>query len=265
MRDDEDNIRQYMPVLRRIIILLAVLTAIPVVMWTLTAVVRTYVGLPKAPNYQSMAPRAPDSSATEQAAAVPPGNLTTASLPVTPPADSNTTATDPANTAAGPDQTKALALVGNAPNPMPLDAMPQSPGPAAAETPQPAALAVSSAIPNSAPTPDQTPDTTQAASQQPVAPAQQQVADQQPDAANWPAPPPAAADAPQDSPIAGPVPLPRRRPPTVVLAESGIPLPTPRPDAAGTVAPAPAPTPLDWLHHIFQQPAGADSPPVSDH
>ena len=52
MREDDDHIRQFMPVLRRIIILVAVLTAIPVAMWTITAFVRTYIGPPTAPNYQ---------------------------------------------------------------------------------------------------------------------------------------------------------------------------------------------------------------------
>ena len=64
MRDDED-IRQYMPVLRRLIILVAVITAIPVVMWTITSVVRTYVGPPKLPTFPARAitwaPRIPRS------------------------------------------------------------------------------------------------------------------------------------------------------------------------------------------------------------
>ena len=55
MRDDEDNIRQYLPVLRRIIILVAVLTAIPVVMWTITTFVRNHIGPPRAPTLQPMA------------------------------------------------------------------------------------------------------------------------------------------------------------------------------------------------------------------
>jgi len=67
MREDED-IRQYMPVLRRFIILVAVIIAIPVVMWTITAMVRTYVGPPKLPTFRPMAaaPAGPD-----QAAAAP--------------------------------------------------------------------------------------------------------------------------------------------------------------------------------------------------
>lgn len=51
MRDDDD-IRLYMPVLQRIIILVAVIIAVPVVMWTITALVRTYVGPPQLPTFQ---------------------------------------------------------------------------------------------------------------------------------------------------------------------------------------------------------------------
>ena len=67
MRNDEDDVRQYMPVLRQIIILVAVLTAVPVVLWTITAFVRTYVGPPKMPTFQPMMmstlKKAPDSAA----------------------------------------------------------------------------------------------------------------------------------------------------------------------------------------------------------
>ena len=47
MREDDDEFRHYVPILRRIIILVAVITAVPVVLWTITAFVRTYVGPPK--------------------------------------------------------------------------------------------------------------------------------------------------------------------------------------------------------------------------
>ena len=51
---DDDNIRLYTPVLQRVIILLAVIIAVPVVMWTITTMVRTYVAPPKAPTFQRM-------------------------------------------------------------------------------------------------------------------------------------------------------------------------------------------------------------------
>jgi len=44
----------YTPVLQRIIILVAVIIAVPVVLWTITSFVRTYVGPPQVPTFQRM-------------------------------------------------------------------------------------------------------------------------------------------------------------------------------------------------------------------
>jgi len=49
MREYDDDIRLNTPVLQRIIILVAVIVAVPVMLWTITAFVRTYVGPPRAP------------------------------------------------------------------------------------------------------------------------------------------------------------------------------------------------------------------------
>ena len=57
MREDED-IGHYLPLLRRIIILVAVITAIPVVLWTITAFVRAYVGPPTMPTFHQLASKA---------------------------------------------------------------------------------------------------------------------------------------------------------------------------------------------------------------
>ena len=51
MREDDDQVRHYVPLLRRIIIVVAVLTAVPVALWTVTAFVRSYVGPPKLPDF----------------------------------------------------------------------------------------------------------------------------------------------------------------------------------------------------------------------
>ena len=66
---EDDNIRLYTPVLQRVIILAAVIIAVPVVMWTITTFVRTYVASPKAPIYQHMAAAEPQNNAP---AALPP-------------------------------------------------------------------------------------------------------------------------------------------------------------------------------------------------
>ena len=55
MREDDEEFRHYVPLLRRIIILVAVITAVPVVLWTITAFVRTYVGPPKIPTFHQLA------------------------------------------------------------------------------------------------------------------------------------------------------------------------------------------------------------------
>jgi cytoskeletal protein RodZ len=54
MGEDED-FGHIVPLLRRIIILVAVITAIPVVLWTITAFVRTYVNPPKIPTFHQLA------------------------------------------------------------------------------------------------------------------------------------------------------------------------------------------------------------------
>ena len=78
MREDDEEFRHYVPLLRRIIILVAVITAVPVVLWTITAFVRTYVGPPKIPTFHQLASTAsinvpagtatPDGTAQLQAA-----------------------------------------------------------------------------------------------------------------------------------------------------------------------------------------------------
>ena len=53
--DDDDNIKHYAPVLRRIIILVAVITAVPVMLWTITAFMHTYIAQPTIPSPQTLA------------------------------------------------------------------------------------------------------------------------------------------------------------------------------------------------------------------
>jgi hypothetical protein len=51
----DDHIRLYTPVLQRVIILIAVIVAVPVLMWTVTTFVRSYVARPKVPVLQHVA------------------------------------------------------------------------------------------------------------------------------------------------------------------------------------------------------------------
>jgi hypothetical protein len=261
MREDDDHFRQSMPVLRRLIILVAVLIAIPVAMWTITAVVRTYVGPPKLPTFRPMA-AAPAAPAGPAEAAAAPGDAgKTDQHPV---AEANATTSDRTDGGSGTMADKATPAE-NA-NPAP----PAGPNAAPAAAPkafQTASLPADNAPANAAPNPGS--GVTPFAAE-----------DQQPPRSNWPAAPaanwanppaapqPVVAAAPDAQPL-GNVPLPRERPHTFAIAQAhGIPLPRPRPDTAGPAAAGQEqqPTPVDWLRNLFGQQGGqpAAAAPSSD-
>jgi hypothetical protein len=263
MREDDDQIRHFMPVLRRIIILVAVLTAIPVAMWTITVFVRTYVGQPKTPMFQ---PVTASRANTDQSPATTPSSKAsiasadTKSAPLPTMVEAKATTTDAGVEAPAGTPTTAntsAAAPGNGPAPA-TNAMPANATPTGAA---PASLARADAGPAAGPSATAA-STNFAAPADPARPNSDnttQFAAQQPVATNWPAPP-AAEPLPAGEPIAGPVPLPRMRPRTVTVAQSGVPLPRPRPDAAGPSAPEAPATPLSWIHSIFQpQSGGADT------
>jgi hypothetical protein len=286
MRDDEDHIRQFMPVLRRIVILVAVLTAIPVAMWTITAFIRTYVGPPKTPTFQRMADAGPAGGASSASAAAPGDNATTGSTQTSPApiVEAKATATDADANAPMSDANAAAPAGGMAnaasPNAAPSD--PAFPNVTAPNTPAPAAMGQTAAATNdAAPANAASPGTAPAAAgtadlAAPTPPAYAapndapdggvQVAAQQPAPTNWPtSQPPAVESLPPDEPIAGLVPLPRKRPKTFELAQGPIPLPMPRPEAAGAGAQQAPATPFDWLQHIFRAASdgSGSAPPAS--
>jgi len=210
---DDDNIQHYAPVLRRIIILVAVITAVPVMLWTITAFMHTYIAQPTIPAPQPLA----------------------AATVTAPPASP---AADTANPAA-PSQPAQSVTDAQATDDARGDRMSDSAGNTAAPNVQVAALAPTpSAAPSAPPTP--TADTVQAA---PAAPAPSVFPDP-PSVA-----PPSAADSGNDAsadalpppdPITGPIPLPRHRPNVIALADTAIPLPRARPSDAPE---PPSPTP----------------------
>jgi len=53
MRED-DGLGHYVPILRRIIVLVAVIIAVPVMLWTITVFVHTYVGPPRLPTFHQL-------------------------------------------------------------------------------------------------------------------------------------------------------------------------------------------------------------------
>ena len=63
----EDQFRHYFPLMRRVIILVAVLTAVPVILWTITVFVRGYFGPPKIATVRPLAAVSIEAPATPAA------------------------------------------------------------------------------------------------------------------------------------------------------------------------------------------------------
>jgi hypothetical protein len=211
---DDDNIQHYAPVLRRIIILVAVITAVPVMLWTITAFMHTYIAQPTIPSPQPLA------AATATAPPASPA-ADTANLPAPSQPAQSVTDTRASDDGRG-DRTRDSGGNAGAPN-VQVAALAPTPSVAPAAAPAPAAVTVQAA-PASAPS--VFPDPPSVAPQQPTPVA--------PDAAN-------DTDAlPPPDPITGPIPLPRHRPNVIALADTDIPLPRARP----SIAPEPpSPTP----------------------
>ena len=276
MRGYDNDIRLYTPVLQRVIILVAVIIAVPVVLWTITAFVRSYVGPPKAPTFQRMTMLEPsDSSAAappasylvpQQAQAPAPGpQIANAPTTIT---DARTPLLEIKRPLAG-DPSQAAAATGppaNAPIPAPPAAMaapPVSAQPAAAATPPmaapsppilptrtpplgaaqdssvPAASDRSFAWPNQPTNLASNSGANNATASGPALAAQQSSNDSSADDTS-------AKDLPAVQPMAGRIPLPRRRPNEVAMTQiaglsavspSAVPLPRARP----VDAPEPAP------------------------
>jgi hypothetical protein len=210
--DDDNNIQHYAPVLRRIIILVAVITAVPVMLWTITAFMHTYIAQPTIPAPQTLA--AATATAPPASSAADTTNSPAPSQPA--PAVTDARAADDGRG----DRTRDSAGNTAAPN-VQVAALAPTPSAAPAAAPAPAAATVQAA-PASAPS---------------VFPDPPSVAPQQPGAAD------SANDAdalPPPDPITGPVPLPRHRPNVIALADTDIPLPRARPsDAPEPASPTP--------------------------
>src|ERR1700730_7667513 len=137
--DDDGNIQHYAPVLRRIIILVAVITAVPVMLWTITAFMHTYIAQPTIP--------APRPLATATATPVSPAaDIATANSPAPSqpaPAAADARATDDARG----DRMRDSAGNNAAPNVQVASTGALSPAPSAAPVaaPAPAAITVQAA------------------------------------------------------------------------------------------------------------------------
>ncbi len=280
MRDyDDDNIRLYTPVLQRIIILVAVIIAVPVVMWTITTFVRTYVAPPKAPTFQRVTEDQPSNSASDasQAASAPAVQQAQAPAPPSQMADSGTAggaptpllaikkpaAGDRLQTVDGTAPAAAPQIATAAPPPAIQPQAPAAaaqpmaaPAPAAPMAPPPPSGAMADSLakangaapasdhgivwpnPNTNAPPDIGMDNRAGGGRK--------FAAQQPQTASDSA----SEDCSAGEPLAGPIPLPRRRPnqfamlQTTGLQTTGVPLPRARPAdapaASTTVTDAPS-------------------------
>jgi hypothetical protein len=239
MREYDDHIRQRTPMIRRIIILVVVLTAVPVMLWTVTAFLRTYVAQPKTPTFRPLAATALMEAPDSANAATGPEQ---SSRPIV---EARATATDARST-----PTFSIRKP-------PADRSPDTDAGVAANGSQVAAAA-----------PAQPSTVTMSASAlavpQPTAPAMYATPPAPTGGAIWPDPPkfgsgsaaPAAqpsastdADAlPPAQPITGRIPLPPRRPHLFAMVQSGVPVPRARPPVAPEPAPvAPPDPPFDRL------------------
>jgi hypothetical protein len=243
----EDQFRHYFPLMRRVIILVAVLTAVPVILWTITVFVRGYFGPPK------IATARPLATVSIEAPATPAASQDGSARPTAAPQEAKVVDAPPfgeARASATDARTLAPAAKGGTiweqrqagsdagpPSTAPSAAMaaPAAPGGGdqrAGQAPAAKMMATAPAMPDaSAPTTG-----TLAAQDPPDTDQQQQTAD---------------AALPAAEPIAGPVPLPRHRQRALAMLQSGVPMPRPRPEAAGSTASEGSATPLGWLQKFF--------------
>jgi len=259
MHEDDEEFGNFLPLLRRIIVLVAVITAVPVILWTITAFVRAYVGPAKVPTFHQLAATASINVPTSTERMKPAGDRPAPTterikLPNTAPAAAEATATpnDQHDASAAPkgDRTPEIESTAAIPS---MEKMP--PADKTASAPVTVLAAPKGAdvfppqVPSLAATESKQPSAAVPVTPQPVAapppiPAPQQVA-----AAEQ------AADVlPAAAPLSGPIPLPRHRPHqfdaarSADAAPSNVPQPRHRPHDIDTVhvadsAPSAVPTP----------------------
>jgi hypothetical protein len=269
---DDNEIGHYVPLLSRIIILVAVITAIPVVLWTITAFVRSYVGPPKIPTFHQLAAtasiNAPAGNNTGQNASQGAADRMMADAakqakladPSSSAVEAKATVTDARNDTAAPkgpflgDHTPESAANTPAGTPPPSAPPPSAPPPSAPKMADTSTKVSMELKPAEMPAPPAT-ATPDAATPSVALAAQQPASELPPDAM------PAAA------PLPGPIPLPRHRPHGIAEAQTApmtqiasaspsnvpMPRPRPRPDTAGPGAPAETASggPLDFLQNLF--------------
>jgi hypothetical protein len=224
MREDDDDLRHYVPLLRRIIVLVAAIIAVPVMLWTITVFVRTYVGPPRVPTFDQLAStasiNAPTASVGSEAAAQSSQGMADGSGPVV---EAGATVADARDGA-----TAKGSMLGDRSADPDIGA-PRAGEPAGVFPPSPLA-APDSAGASGAPT-----------SVQAGAGAEE-----------------GNRSLSSSQPLSGPIPLPRRRPHEAEMltadnAISNVPMPRRRPEGAGSSAPAEATgsNPIGFIQNLF--------------
>jgi hypothetical protein len=241
----EDQFRHYFPLMRRVIILVAVLTAIPVILWTITVFVRGYFGPPRIAGPRPLATVSAGAPAANPDAS--PAPQQTKLVDAQPVVEARATVTDartmpPAVKWPAPGDRQGGSDAAPPPGAPGAAAM----APAAAGTDQRASpagqmmaartMAVAPAMPAGDAMPGASAATTGTLSAQDPPDQDQQTAD---------------TASPGAEPIAGPVPLPRHRPRSFAMLQGGVPMPRPRPEAAGSAGSEANPNPIGWLQKLF--------------
>jgi cytoskeletal protein RodZ len=238
MRENEDEFRRFVPLMRRIVILLAVIVAVPVILWTVTALVRAYLGPPKLPVFHQLASSASTDGPIAANADSPESDQSFAGPEQGKLADSSSAIVDARAMAA--DARDPLAPTkGASPSDRPAEASGAEVAPKLADisAPPPAAPADTNAPGMAATEVPGAFDAAAASSAFAVATAPQ-------------------TDAmPGPAPLTGPIPLPPPRPRALALANANVPIPRPRPGLAPSAPPPEAAssnaTPLEFLQNLF--------------
>jgi hypothetical protein len=219
MRED-DRRGHVVPLLRRTIVLVVVIIAVPVILWTITGFVRTYVGPPRVPTFRQLAATATINAASSVGA----GPQAVAQLPQDtggsgPVVEARATVSDARDSVGFRGDQTAEANPQGAP--LASDAAGVSPSPLGA----PGGNSTTGALAAAQPTPggDEGNDSLSAA-----------------------------------TPLSGPIPLPRRRPRDIETRTadnaSDVPLPRRRPESLGSNTPtdgSSGSSPLGFIQNIF--------------
>ncbi|HML08325.1 MAG TPA: hypothetical protein VK430_09405 [Xanthobacteraceae bacterium] len=241
----DDEFRNYVPLLRRIIILVAVLTAVPVMLWTITAFVRSYVGPPKTPTFRPLAAtvsvEAPASQMADAGTATVSAGQQARLFDAASPMEAKAAASDSA-IPPPPAMAKGAFLSDRPPSDAGRPASAAMIRSAALATPMGTdARAANQASPPAASQISPPAATSDGVAASAGASGEQQAALREP-----------ADILPAAEPLGDAVPLPRQRPHYFVFAQNGVPMPRPRPEGSGPSAGEATPGPLDWLQKLFQ-------------